>query len=135
MRAIALFPALIALGVLTSPVSLAQQGFPLVGSWHGAWEFKHGDRKDLTVIMNWDGKQITGLVNPVTDHTPLLDARLNSSNWTVHFAVDLKKGSGGTMHCVADGKLQRLGSVTRTLAGQWVCGDRHGEFHLRRDRD
>jgi hypothetical protein len=114
----------------------AQEGHPLVGSWHGDWGPAESlDRKDLTVIMDWDGTSVTGLVNPVTDRAGLENARLDSSDWTVHFEVDLRSESGGTIRCVADGRLDRLGSDRRTLEGTWVCGDLRAAFRLTRDRD
>lgn len=115
--------------------SWAQEGHPLSGTWHGDWALGGTERHDLTVIMDWDGKQVTGLVNPVTDRASLIDAKLDSSHWTAHFAVDLKDGSGKVRHCVADGKLEHLGSDRRTLTGRWICGTEQGEFQLVRDRD
>lgn len=126
---------LAAAGLAAGLPAPAQEGHPLVGSWHGDWGFTPGQRHDLTVIMDWDGSRISGLVNPVTDRAPLEEPRLDSSDWTVHFAVELKDGSGQRMRCVADGKLDHLGSDRRTLAGRWTCGADQGDFELTRDRD
>jgi hypothetical protein len=123
-----------ALGFVGGP-SGAQEGHPLVGSWHGDFGLQNGKRMNLTVIMDWDGKQVTGLVNPATDHARLRDARLNSGDWTVHFAVQVGGEGGTVLDCVADGKLDHLGSDQRTLAGPWVCGGQKGDFKLVRDRD
>ena len=121
--------------VLAAPV-LGQQGHPLTGSWHGEWGLPGAaDPMDLTVIMNWDGSAVTGLVNPVTDRAQLENAELDSSNWSVRFEVDVEDPSGQTVRCVADGRLDRLGSDRRTLAGAWSCQGVQAEFHLIRDRD
>ncbi len=37
---------------------------------------------DLTVIMDWDGTAVTGLVNPVTDRAPFQNAVLDSGDWS-----------------------------------------------------
>jgi hypothetical protein len=124
-------------GVVLMAGSLAaQQGHPLVGSWHGDWGVAGSEeRLDLTVIMDWDGTTVTGIVNPVTDRARLENARLDSSNWTVRFEVDVADISGATRHCVANGTLDRLGSDRRTLTGTWTCGNLAAEFILTRDRD
>ena len=48
--------------------TVAQEGHPLKGSWIGQWESNetHGD--DIVVVLDWDGEQITGLINPGTDN-------------------------------------------------------------------
>ena len=120
--------------VIAVPV-LAQEGHPLVGSWHGDWGPNRTTRHDLTVIMDWDGKALTGLINPGFDQAPLQNAKLNPTNWTVHFEVDSKDNSGKTVRCVADGKLDKLGSDRRTLTGTWSCGATKNDFKLTRDRD
>ena len=115
---------------------LGQQGHPLTGSWHGVWGPPGGsDPMDLTVIMDWDGTAVTGLVNPVTDRARFRNAELDSSDWSVRFEVDVRNSSGQTVSCVADGRLDRLGSDRRTLAGAWSCEGVQAEFHLTRDRD
>lgn len=90
---------------------------------------------DLTVILDWDGQRVTGLVNPVTDRAQLRNATLDSGNWTVRFEVDVKGPSSQILHCVADGRLGLLGSDRRTLSGTWNCGDLESEFEMTRDRD
>ena len=114
---------------------LAQEGHPLVGSWHGTWGPNATTRTDLTVIMDWDGKLLTGVVNPGFDQMSLQNARLNPSNWTVHFEVDRKDASGKPDRCAADGKIDKLGSDRRTLTGTWTCTTTKGDFKLTRDRD
>jgi hypothetical protein len=114
---------------------LFQEGHPLVGSWHGTWGSDEKNRSDFTVVMDWDGKTIIGLVNPGFDQIPLQNAKLNPKDWTVHFEVDRKDGSGKPQHCLVDGKIDKLGSDRRTLAGTWNCTTSKGDFKLTRDRD
>lgn len=135
MRARALALCAVLAGVMTGGSLLAQEGHPLVGSWHGDWGADRTTRKDLTVVMDWDGKVLTGLVNPGFDQSLLENARLNPSNWTVHFEVESKDSSGKTVRCIADGKLDKLGSDRRTLTGTWNCGTSKADFQLTRDRD
>ena len=132
-RALYLFVVLACL-IIAAPV-LAQEGHPLVGSWHGNWGQNQTNRTDLTVVMDWDGKTLTGVVNPGFDQVALQNAKLNPKDWTLHFEVDRKESSGSTVHCMVDGKIDKLGSDRRTLAGSWNCGTTKGDFKLTRDRD
>ncbi len=120
--------------VIAGPV-LAQEGHPLAGSWHGNWGLNQTSRNDLTVVMDWDGKAVTGIVNPGFDQSALQNARLNPKDWTVHFEIDSKDNSGKPVRCIADGKIDKLGSDRRTLTGTWNCGTAKGDFKLTRDRD
>jgi hypothetical protein len=113
---------------------LAQEGHPLVGSWHGDWGEGEGQR-DITLIMDWDGGELSGLVNPGYEHAQLENARLDSSDWTVHFELDWKDSSGETRRCIVDGAIGNLGSDRRTLTGSWNCGTGETAFRLTRDRD
>jgi len=135
MRARAFFriPVLACL-IIAAPV-LAQEGHPLVGSWHGDRGPGTASRTSVTLIMDWDGTVISGLVNPVDEHAALQNAKLNPKDWTVHFEVDLKDTSGKAVRCVVDGKLDKLGSDRRTLTGTWNCGTTKNDFKLTRDRD
>jgi hypothetical protein len=36
------------------------------------------------MVMNWDGKAITGIINPGTDNLEIKTATLNPADWSVH---------------------------------------------------
>ena len=85
--------------------------------------------------MDWDGKVISGIINPGFDASQMQNAKLNPQDWSLHFELDLKEKSGTKVHCLVDGKIDKLGSDRRTLAGSWNCGATKGDFKLTRDRD
>ena len=120
--------------MIAAPV-LAQEGHPLVGSWHGNWGLNPTTRIDLTVVMDWDGTALTGIVNPGFDQARLQNAKLTPKDWTVHFEIDSKDAAGKPARCIVDGKIDKLGSDRRTLTGTWTCGTAKGDFKLTRDRD
>ena len=111
---------------------VAQEGHPLTGTWYGDWGPSPTQRTQITVVLNWDGKQITGTMDPGPDAVPV-KATLDSTNWTVHLEGDAKEKSGGTVHIAADGKLADIGSYNRTLTGTWTRGTTKGDFKLKRD--
>ena len=125
---------------LVGPGSSAQEGHPLVGSWHGNWGLNATDRKDITVIIDYtpDGAGVTGLVNPGFDHAPLQNMVLTipkPTDWHVKFEVELKDRTGKVTRYAADGKLDQIGYDQRTLKGTWTTGATKGDFTLTRDRD
>ena len=128
--------ACLALAAATS----AQEGHPLVGSWHGDWAIGAASRQDLTLVIDYtaDGADVTGIANPGYDHAALQNLQLTipkPTEWNVRFEVELKDKSGKATRYVADGKLDRIGSDRRTLAGTWHAGASSGDFKLTRDRD
>src|SRR5580658_14752 len=70
MRTIRVFAALVA-ACLGLP---AQQGHPLTGTWNGDWGASVTQRSQVTIVMNWDGKNVTGIINPGPDSAPLAAA-------------------------------------------------------------
>jgi hypothetical protein len=107
---------------------LAQQGHPLTGTWSGDWGSNATQRNQITLVMNWDGKQVTGLINPGPDSIPLKSVIVDVNNWTVRIEADGKDG-----HIAADGRLEDLGSYHRTITGTWTQGSTKGTFKLTRD--
>jgi hypothetical protein len=130
IRKFALLGVAMWLGAAISP---AQEGHPLVGAWHGTWGATEKDRNDITVVMMWDGKEITGMINPGLDAGKLQKASLNPGGWTVHFETDMKDRSGAMVHITAEGKLENLTNVRRSIVGTWTQGSVKGDFTIKRD--
>jgi len=118
--------------VLMLPL-FAQEGHPLTGTWYGDWGPTPTHRNQITVVMSWDGKSVTGIINPGPDVIPIRVAILDSTKWTVHIEADAKDSQGQPIHFVADGKLENIGSYNRTITGSWNHGATKGDFKLRRD--
>jgi len=127
------FCVLVLIAVIASPL-FAQEGHPLVGSWHGNWGSSPTNRKDLTVVMDWDGKVISGIINPGFEQLVMQNTKLDPKDWSFHFEVENKENNT-TVRCLADGKIDKLGSDRRTLTGTFTCGPTKGDFKLTRDRD
>ena len=118
----------------------AQEGHPLVGSWHGDWGTGSAGRQDLTVIIDYtpDGADVSGIANPGYDHAPLQNIQVSipkPTDWNIKFEVELKDKAGKATRYIAEGKLDKIGSDRRTLTGTWTAGTTKGDFKLTRDRD
>jgi hypothetical protein len=125
-------PKLVTYLIVLAPL-MAQEGHPLVGSWHGNWGPNAKDRNDVTFILNYDGKNIVGMINPGPDVARLQKATLDASNWGVHFEADMKDRSGKAVHVVVDGRIENVTSKTRKILGTWTQGDVTGDFEVTRD--
>jgi hypothetical protein len=105
----------------------AQQGHPLTGTWTGDWGSNATKRTPITFVMNWDGKNVTGLINPGPDSIPLSSVYLDVNNWTVRIEAKGKEPIS------AEGRLDDIGGYHRTIKGTWRQGSTAGDFRLTRD--
>src|SRR5688572_26942553 len=124
-----LIGSLIALSVLAGA---AQEGHPLTGTWSGDWGPGAGQRTHITMVMTWDGKTISGTINPGPDAIAVNAIALDVTNWTVRFEADAK-GASGPVRITVEGRLNDIASAHRTITGTWRQGTATGDFKLTRD--
>ncbi len=110
----------------------AQEGHPLKGSWLGTWGPSKVHSNEIVLVMNWDGKAITGMINPGIDNIPIKNATLNPEGWVVHFEADAKDKSGATTTYVIDGKIENLSFHNRSIVGTWKSQKENGPFKISR---
>jgi len=103
------------------------QGHPLKGVWVGDWGTDKTHRTAVIVEMDWNGKAITGNINPGADGVRFSKAELDPATWTVHLEAESK----GTRYMV-DGKIENLGSLRRYIVGTWTQGNQKGDFKITR---
>ena len=132
MRALTLVLALSVACLVAATPAVAQEGHPLKGSWIGTWAGNHNQGDDLLLVLNWDGKNITGTINPGTDNIPVKDATLQPEGWVFHFEADAKDKGGKAITYVLDGKIGNLPLPNRTLTGTWKNQEEGGAFKLQR---
>jgi len=123
--------ALIAL-LLAAP-ALAQFGHPLKGTWSGDWGPAKDNRTRILLELHWDGKAITGTINPGPKAVAIKKAELNPDTWGVHVEGEGKDAAGAVVRYVIDGKLENIGAYQRILSGTWTEGGKKGDFRLVRN--
>jgi hypothetical protein len=116
--------ALAAVLLLAAPAAFAQEGHPLKGSWIGTWAGNKTLGNDVLLVMTWDGKNITGTINPGTDNIVIKNASLNPAGWLVHLEGDAKDKTGQVVTYTIDGKIENLPLANRSVTGTWK--DNHG---------
>ena len=119
---------LVMLGVAAAALrGAAQEGHPLSGTWAGDWGPADGPRTHLTVVMNWDGKAVTDLINPGPDSMALTGVSVDWATWTVRIQAEKPAAIR------AEGRLEDIGSSRRRLVGTWRQGDVTGDVRLTRE--
>jgi hypothetical protein len=111
---------------------VAQEGHPLKGSWIGTWAGNTVHGNDVLVVLDWNGKAITGTINPGTDNLVVKNATLNPEGWVVHFEADAKDKAGAAITYVVDGKIENLAMHNRSITGTWKSQRGSGAFKITR---
>lgn len=109
--------------VLTASVR-TQEGHPLTGTWAGDWAPAGAQRTHITMVMEWNGKAVIGVINPGPDAISLTAVSVDWGTWTVRIEA---KG------IAAEGRLEEIGSSHRRIVGTWNQGGMKGDFKLTRD--
>ena len=105
--------------------ALAQSGAdPLSGTWTGDWGPAPDHRNPVAVELKFDGKALTGTVNPGPSAVALQKCTFNSKTSAVHFEADVEN-HGRTVHYVIDGKADK-----GTMTGSWNHDNRKGDFKI-----
>jgi hypothetical protein len=110
--------------VLAAASAPAQYGHPLKGSWSGDWGPTKAQRTRVLLQMQWDGKAVTGAINPGPNAVPLTRASLDPDTWQVHLEAN---------GIVIDGRLENIGSAHRVLSGTWTQAGAKGDVRLVRN--
>jgi hypothetical protein len=119
--------------------AFAQFGHPLSGTWSGDWGPTKDKRDRLLVQMHYNGKQVTGTINPGASALTLKTVTVvpgpedNPGVWDIKMEADGKDASGKAVTVLVDGKLTNLGSPNRVLTGTWNQGGVKGDFKLTRN--
>ena len=132
MRTLRFAAALAVASLLLAAPAVAQEGHPLKGSWLGTWGPSEEHVNSIIVILDWDGDNITGIINPGTDNVEITNATLNPDGWVVSIEADFEADDGDTLHFVAEGTIDNLAFHDRTITGTWEHEEGSGQFQLQR---
>ena len=122
--------------LLVAPSGLwAQFGHPLKGQWSGQWGPADSPKR-LLLDLHWDGKEITGVVNPGDENATVKAVTFDYSNpsaWKVKLTAEGKDKSGKPVAISVDGTLENIGAYSKLLHGTWTEAGQKGDFTLTRN--
>jgi len=99
---------------------------PISGTWTGDWGPSANDRNQVTVELKFDGKALTGKVNPGANEVMLSKSTFDPKTGVVHMEADAKNPRGGAIvHYVIEGKL-----AGNAMTGSWNHDNRKGDFKI-----
>src|SRR5262245_52283021 len=88
---------------VVASTAFAQEGHPLSGTWTGDWAPPNStQRTHITLVMNWDGDKVTGVLNPGPDSSPI-NVLVDYGKWTVRFDAEGKDATGKAIKIEAEG--------------------------------
>jgi hypothetical protein len=110
---------------------VAQEGHPLKGSWLGTWESNDVHGENVLLVLDWDGENITGIINPGTDNIEITEATLDPDDWVVSIEAEAS-GESDPVHYVIAGKIENLELPNRSIVGTWEHQRGGGVFNVSR---
>lgn len=118
----------VALALTLSQSGSAQEGHPYEGTWRGSID-KGTDAAAVVVIMDYDGENITGMINPGRSSYQFQNALHDAPNWHLQVTAQTRDGEavefGGVMH--------EIGAVNRYIEGTWTQGGETWPLRLTRE--
>ena len=120
--------------VLLSAPARAQEGHPAKGAWAGYWGPTATENR-IVIVMDYDGKNLSGAVNPGANAVPIKLARLDITPGTppakpgdipgeptfkLHIEADTKDAKGNSITIVADGTMRDVALPGRAMVGTWT---------------
>ena len=112
---------------------LAQEGHPMKGTWHGTWGPNDKERTSVTLVLDWDGDNVTGIMNPGLRTSKVENATLDPAGWKFHMESNYKDRSGTVTRVIIDAHLEEVTNVRRQLVGTYTLGAQKGDFKAVRD--
>jgi hypothetical protein len=113
----------------------AQFGHPMKGQWSGEWGPKNNPNR-LLLNLDWDGKEITGVINPGSNQATVKSVTFdytNPTSWLVKITAEGKDASGKPVAITVDGRLENLGAYMKLFHGTWTEGGKKGDFTVTRN--
>ena len=134
-RAAFLRAVIVAVALALPALAYAQFGHPMKGQWSGQWGTANSPTR-LLLDLHWDGKDITGTINPGPEAATIKSVTFDYSDpsaWVVKMTAEGKDSSGKPVQISVDGKLENIGAYTKLFHGTWTQSGKKGDFTVTRN--
>lgn len=121
--------------LLSGSSAWAQFGHPLKGQWSGQWG-PADNSKRLLLDLHWDGKAISGVVNPGSESATVTSVTFDYSNptaWKIQLQAEGKDAAGKPVMISVEGTLENIGAYSKLFHGTWTENGQKGDFTLTRN--
>ena len=108
-----------------SVASARQKADPLTGTWKGDWGPSPTDRNAVILELKWNGKTLTGTVNPGPEAIAVEKASFDPQTMKIH--LEATKTSPNFVY-VVDGVVEK-----DKITGSWSRPNRKGDFQVTRE--
>ena len=126
---------LVAVALALPALAFAQFGHPMKGQWSGQWGPANSPNR-LLLDLHWDGKDITGTINPGPEAATIKSVTFDYTDptaWVVKMTAEGKDSTGKAVQISVDGKLENLGAYTKLFHGTWTQSGKKGDFTVTRN--
>jgi hypothetical protein len=130
--------------LLAATSATAQEGHPAKGTWVGYWGPTLTPQSRIVLVIDHDGKTMSGVYQPGPNAVPMKVARLDITPgkpavgvargnsgaapqvpavlpiFKVHFEIDAKDAKGNPVTIVADGTMNNVALPNRSITGTWT---------------
>jgi hypothetical protein len=124
MRLMAAYTVCLLIGAVALTLQTRKAMDPLSGVWIGDWGPTPTLRNPVTVELKWDGRRLTGRVNPGPNAIRLQKTSFDPKTGVVHLEADVVF-EGNMVHYVIQGRVEN-----ETLIGTWRHDDKKGDFKI-----
>lgn len=106
----------------------AQEGHAYEGTWRGTIG-TGAAAKAVVIIMDYDGDNIGGMINPGRNSYRFENALHDAPNWKIDVAAETREGEAISFTAV----MQDIGSVNRFMEGNWTQNGQALPFKITRE--
>ena len=125
----ALFVTILAIVVVgCASHATAPAGDPLSGRWLGEWGPSPERQTEVIVELKWDGKTLTGTINPGRRPSDISKATFNPETSAITMELDVIDVRGEMDHYSIVGKVDG-----KTMSGTWTRNSGKGTFKILKD--
>jgi hypothetical protein len=118
---------LLSLFVLSAGVA-AQEGHPYEGTWRGTIG-SGATARAVVIIMDYDGENISGMINPGRSSFRFEKAIHDAPNWKLSASTRTRDGVAVSFSAV----MREIGSVNRYMEGTWTEDGQDYAFKITRE--